>query len=72
MANLIKMSPVDYMAWQVFLSNTNDTLSKAEQELLAKLHSKYYNHSYYIPCTCNPKVYNTWIEQLNTVFNRGL
>jgi imidazoleglycerol phosphate synthase glutamine amidotransferase subunit HisH len=65
------MSKVDHMSWSVFLSNESDTLMKEEQELLARLHAKYFKHSYYLPCTCSPKTYNTWIEQLNVIYNNG-
>ena len=72
MAKTVKMTKSDYMSWAVFLSNNSNTLIKEEQELLARLHSKYYNHSYYLPCTCSPKTYNTWIEQINVLYKNGL
>jgi hypothetical protein len=72
MAEVIKMTEKDYASWTEFLSSKSNTLTKEEQELLARLHAIYYKHSYYLPCTCSPKTYNTWIEQVNAVYKNGL
>jgi hypothetical protein len=71
MAEVLKMSEYHYKRWKEFIQADSDTLTKEEQELLARLHSIYYKHSYYLPCTCSPKTYNTWIEQLNVIYNNG-
>jgi len=71
MANVTKMSELHYKKWTEFIQADSDTLTKEEQELLARLHSIYYKHSYYLPCTCSPKTYNTWIEHLNVIYNNG-
>lgn len=40
-------------------------LNRQQIELVAELHSKYYNHKYYEPCTCNGSTYRLWIKDLN-------
>ena len=67
----LKMSELHYAEWTKFIEKESDTLSKEEQELLARLHSIYFKHSYYLPCTCSPKTYNTWISQVNLIYNKG-
>lgn len=68
---MLKMSKLHYDKWTGFLNNDKNTLTKGEQELLARLHSIYFKHTYYIPCTCSPKTYNNWIEQLNVIYKNG-
>jgi hypothetical protein len=69
---MLKMTKIHYDAWTKFLLNDSDTLTKDEQEILARLHSIYFKHSYYLPCTCSPKIYNQWIEQLNVIYRNGV
>tara|TARA_R110002049_G_scaffold40639_1_gene123487 strand:+ start:217 stop:429 length:213 start_codon:yes stop_codon:yes gene_type:complete len=68
---MLKMSKLHYDKWTGFLNNDKNTLTKAEQELLARLHSIYFKHTYFLPCTCSPKTYNNWIEQLNVIYKNG-
>lgn len=68
---MVKMTKLHYDKWTEFNEGSATTLNKEEQELLARLHSIYFKHSYYLPCTCDPKVYNTWISQLNVIHKRG-
>jgi len=65
------MSKLHYDKWTEFLNNNKNTLTKDEQELLARLHSIYFKHTYFLPCTCSPKTYNNWIEQLNVIYKNG-
>lgn len=68
---MLKMSKLHYDKWTGFLNNNKNTLTKDEQELLARLHSIYFKHTYFLPCTCSPKTYNNWIEQLNVIYKNG-
>ena len=68
---MLKMTKTHYDKWTEFQEGTGATLNKEEQELLARLHSIYYKHSYYLPCTCDPKVYNKWISDVNAIYKRG-
>lgn len=68
---MLKMSKLHYDKWTEFLNNNKNTLTKDEQELLARLHSIYFKHTYFLPCTCSPKTYNNWIEQLNVIYKNG-
>ena len=69
---MLKMTKIHYDAWTEFLANNKKTMTKQEQELLGRLHAYYFKHSYYLPCTCSPKTYNTWIEQVNAVYKNGI
>jgi hypothetical protein len=44
-------------------------LSPTNAEYIAHLHSKYFNHSYYFPCSCNKSTWQQWISQLNTLYD---
>lgn len=69
---MLKMNKTHYDAWTEFLANSKNTMTKEEQELLARLHAYYFKHSYYLPCTCSSKTYNAWISQLNEIYKNGL
>ena len=69
---MLKMSKLHYEEWTKFLDSNSNELNKQEQELLARLHSIYFKHSYYLPCTCSSKTYNNWIQQLNVIYKNGV
>ena len=50
---------------------TQRKLTVENAEFVAFLHSKYFKHSYYLPCSCSPKTWNQWIAQLNDVYDNG-
>tara|TARA_B100000900_G_scaffold350883_1_gene317679 strand:+ start:24077 stop:24292 length:216 start_codon:yes stop_codon:yes gene_type:complete len=60
--------------WE-FTEIKNTGFTKGNQErvtrFLAQLHSKYFNHQYYIPCTCSSKTWQEWIDQLNVIHKNG-
>ena len=65
---MVKFNKKDYAKWKVFRQGTKDVISAAEFELVCQLHARYYNHSYYRLCTCDPKGVNKWIKDLNTIW----
>jgi hypothetical protein len=58
--------------WENFQQSQNENLTFPEQKLIAKLHSQLFNHSYFIPCSCNPKKaqrkFKNWIEDINKLY----
>lgn len=50
-----------------FTKGNQDDVSK----FIAGLHSKYFNHTFYLPCSCNPKTWQEWIDQLNVIHRNG-
>ena len=67
----IKLNKKEYDAWKDFKAIKSSTINKEEQELIASLHSKFFQHSYYIPCSCTPRHWNQWISDLNTIYENG-
>tara|TARA_R100000995_G_scaffold84685_1_gene64256 strand:- start:1076 stop:1276 length:201 start_codon:yes stop_codon:yes gene_type:complete len=56
----------DRKEWKKFLNRKNQSeLNRTQVELVARLHSELYFHKYSEPCTCNGKIYKTWIEEIN-------
>ena len=66
-----KLNKEEYDKWTEFRSQKSSTINKTEQELIATLHSKYFAHKYYLPCSCSPKEWNRWIQQLNELYSDG-
>lgn len=64
------MDKLDRKDWQVFRNNIKNVLSKEEFEMVCKLHAKYFNHTFYKPCTCSPKTIKKWIAQLNDYYEQ--
>ena len=68
---MVNFEELDYKDWELFRQGTKDVISSMEFQLVCNLHSKYYKHSFYKPCTCSPKTINKWINDLNIIWNNG-
>ena len=56
----------DRKEWKKFLNRKNQSeLNRTEIKLVARLYSELYKVKYSEPCTCNGKIYKSWIEQIN-------
>ena len=44
------------------------SLNQKQFELVCQLHSKYFNHNYYKPCTCSPAIIKQWIAQIDELY----
>lgn len=62
------MVEVDKLDWYKFRSEVKHSLNREQFELVCQLHSKYFKHKFYKPCTCNPKVIKEWIQELNKIY----
>ena len=63
-----KMNKIDYLTWEAFRRDPKNSITSEEYEMVSRLHSKYFNHTFYKPCTCNPRTIQTWIDNLNELF----
>jgi len=63
------MNNEEKILWQDFLIGRGSQLKQQERELIAKLHAKYFNHKYHIPCGCNPNTIKGWITDLNGLYD---
>jgi len=68
---MVKFEKLDRQDWQEFRMETKQYLSPTEFELISQLHSKYYKHNYYRPCTCSPVTIKNWIKDLNIIWDNG-
>lgn len=57
----------DKIIWQGIKHRTKTRMTNEDFKLMCTLHSKYFNHKYYEPCTCNKRNIRKWIEQLDNV-----
>jgi len=69
---MVKFEKADRTDWRKFRMGKKSHLSAIEFELVCQLHSKYYKHQYYKPCTCNPKTIVKWIKDLNIIWDNGI
>jgi hypothetical protein len=67
----MKFNKDDRKKWKKFRMGKKSVISRAEYELVCQLHSAYYKHKLYYPCTCKPKEINKWIQDLNKVWENG-
>ncbi len=49
--------------------NRNQLDSRIQRMVIAKMHSSIFGHNYYSPCTCSPKIWRTWLEDLRKVYD---
>ena len=68
---MVKFETEDRIDWMKFRSDKKQHLDSSEYELICQLHSKYYGHKFYKPCTCNPKTIVKWIKDLNKIWDNG-
>ena len=62
------MVELDKKDWYRFRAEVKQSLNQAQFKLLCELHSKYFNHKFFKPCSCNPKVIKEWIEDINKLY----
>ncbi len=55
----------DKIIWQGVKERMTSVMSNEDFKIMCKLHSKYFNHKYSEPCTCNKRRLRQWIEELN-------
>ena len=55
----------DKIIWNGVKQRMTSVMSNEDFKIMCKLHSKYFNHKYSEPCTCNKSMLRNWIEQLN-------
>ena len=68
---MVKFNEYEYKDWEKFRMGKNDVITATEFEMVAKLHSVKFNHSYFKPCTFSPQTINKWIKDLNTIWDNG-
>lgn len=66
------MKKEEWFKWLEFRESGTETITVAEQKLIATLHAKYFNHKYKLPCSCKPskarKQFQIWIDDINKLF----
>jgi hypothetical protein len=66
------MTSKEWSDWKDFRNSGTETITVAEQKLIATLHAKYFNHKFRMPCSCTPskarKQFQMWIDDLNANF----
>ena len=65
------MDKLDELDWEKFRSNKKSSISQKEYTMVCELHSKYFKHKFYKPCTCNPRTINQWIAQINDLYENN-
>lgn len=64
------MTLEDRETWEDFKANVTNRLTPEYRKILCKLHAQYYNHKYSEPCTCNGRLYRTWIADIDRVYGK--
>ena len=62
------MTLEDRETWVDFKANVTNRLTPEYRKILCTLHAKYYNHKYSEPCTCNGRLYKTWIADIDKIY----
>lgn len=62
------MSEDQYRAWETFKKEKTNVLTLLERKTIASLHSELFKHPYQEPCTCSPKIWMQWINDIEKVY----
>lgn len=65
------MTEQEKSLWAEFREKDGQAITPEELKLIGRLHAKYYNHSYEIPCTCNSRAVKRYIDDINKVYIGG-
>ena len=68
---MVKFNTYDFNDWQTFRISKKTTITREEFKMVCELHSRYYKHKFFQPCTCSPKTINKWIKELNVIWDNG-
>ena len=69
---MVNFNNTDYEDWTTFrMAENNNVITPKEFELVCHLHSIYYKHNFFKPCTCSPQTINKWIKDLNIIWENG-
>lgn len=63
------MNKEDYNYWTEFRQTKGSTISKKEYTKICAMHSVYFKHAYYEPCTCSPKKIQRFITDINKLYD---
>ena len=66
MVNDLKL---DRQTWLEAKTRINHKITNADYKILCQLHSKYFNHKYKEPCTCNKENIRNWIKEVDNKLN---
>tara|TARA_R100000479_G_scaffold55954_1_gene26507 strand:- start:209 stop:469 length:261 start_codon:yes stop_codon:yes gene_type:complete len=71
-----KMDEGDYIDFTNFRDLIGKGFTDNDLEIVYKLHAKYFNHKFIIPCGCGGvkkmDTINTWIQDLEKVYDNGM
>lgn len=62
------MNKIDLDWWEVFRSQKNNYITDEEYRRISEMHSNYLEHTLQYPCKCNPDVIQSYIHDLNTIY----
>tara|TARA_R100000935_G_scaffold20245_1_gene38330 strand:+ start:5202 stop:5405 length:204 start_codon:yes stop_codon:yes gene_type:complete len=64
----MKLNKKDYKYWTIFRAAKKSTITKEELNEISVLHSHYFKHKFVLPCSCNPKQIQSWVNDINTLY----
>ena len=64
------MERLDKEKWKQFKAEVTTKLTQPQYKLLCTLHAKYFNHTYYEPCSCRPKELKRWIADIDRIYTK--
>jgi hypothetical protein len=59
----------DYQWLDKFYSEPHYTINEEQQDVIANLHARLFNHKLQKPCTCSPKRWKQLVDELRTIYN---
>ena len=62
------MNKIDSIWWVNFRDNLRNTVANDEYMRICELHANYFNHKLNLPCKCNPKIIQSYIDDLNELY----
>jgi hypothetical protein len=71
-----QMEEEDYLDFTGFKSALNEGFTDDDLKIVYRLHAKYFQHAYNVPCGCGGRkkmdTINKWMSDLETVYDNGV
>lgn len=65
------MNHQDKELWQLTRKNIVSEILYSDFQVVCTLHSKYFNHKYSEPCSCNRKMIKQWVRDLDKLYEKN-
>jgi hypothetical protein len=62
------MNEHEYGLWTEYRQRKGKVINTADQQMIAVIHARLFNHSKYLPCSCDPKAWQDLVNDIDQIY----